>query len=123
MVRSNVKGDPDRTISGMSPHYASPEQLLGKVEFKSDVFSLGVTLFEMLTGDVPSNNTAISFGQVLLFGGTVKEINEPCSNRLKELIYSMIQKNHEDRPSPKVLVHHSLFYLRNDYLNKYKKKS
>lgn len=37
-----------------SPHYGSPERALGKrLEPYSDIYSLGVVLFEMLTGNVP----------------------------------------------------------------------
>lgn len=46
-VTSNVMG---------SVHYTSPEQVRGGFsDEKSDIYSLGVTLFEMLTGRVPFN--------------------------------------------------------------------
>lgn len=44
------KGD---TVVG-SVHYSSPEQARGStVEFTSDIYSMGVVLYEMLTGNVP----------------------------------------------------------------------
>jgi serine/threonine-protein kinase len=40
------------TVIG-SPPYMAPEQFVGKAVFASDVYSLGVTMFQMLTGDLP----------------------------------------------------------------------
>jgi serine/threonine-protein kinase len=40
------------TIIG-SPPYMAPEQFHGKAVFASDVYSVGVTMYQMLTGDLP----------------------------------------------------------------------
>jgi serine/threonine-protein kinase len=40
------------TVIG-SPPYMAPEQFRGKAMFASDLYSLGVTMFQMLTGDLP----------------------------------------------------------------------
>jgi eukaryotic-like serine/threonine-protein kinase len=40
------------TIIG-SPRYMAPEQFHGMAVFASDVYSLGVTMYQMLTGDLP----------------------------------------------------------------------
>jgi serine/threonine protein kinase len=40
------------TVIG-SPPYMSPEQFAGKAVFASDIYSLGVTMYQMLTGELP----------------------------------------------------------------------
>ena len=68
-----------RTGLGMigTPHYMSPEQCSGQpAEKRSDIYSLGIMLYEMLTGEVPYN--ADSVVQVVMM-----QIHAPTPNLAK----------------------------------------
>jgi serine/threonine-protein kinase len=45
------------TVIG-SPPYMAPEQFLGKAVFASDIYSVGVTMYQMLTGTMPYDTPA-----------------------------------------------------------------
>ena len=45
------------TVIG-SPPYMAPEQFLGKAVFASDVYSIGITMYQMLTGALPYHTPA-----------------------------------------------------------------
>jgi serine/threonine-protein kinase len=53
------------TVIG-SPPYMAPEQFHGKAVFASDVYSLGVTMYQMLTGVLPYNTPEQFQGRAVL---------------------------------------------------------
>ena len=53
---ARARAAPDLTLSGFvgSPHYAAPEQATGQpVDIRADIYSLGVVLYRILSGDLP----------------------------------------------------------------------
>jgi serine/threonine-protein kinase len=95
------------TVLGTS-EYIAPEQARGqRVDAHTDVYSLGVVLYELLTGAVPFSGE--SFVTVAL-----RHVNEPppdvlerrpdCPPRVALLIERAMAKNAEDRPSMDELV-------------------
>ncbi len=96
--------DASKTKTGIvlgTPSYMSPEQLSGqRVDGRSDLFSLGVTIYQLLTGELPFK--ADSLGG-LMFKIT-SEAPTPLSAARPELpdcvenvILSLLEKEREDR--------------------------
>jgi putative nucleotidyltransferase with HDIG domain len=100
--------DPDavnRTGTGTAvgtPKYMSPEQCRGdgKLDFRSDIYSLGVVLYEMLAGEVPFGGTApgeIMVAHVIQPPVPPIEKNPKLSPRLNAVVLRALEKKPEDR--------------------------
>lgn len=107
-LSKDVTSDASLTMTGSvncSPPYASPEQAQGLrgLDIRSDVYSLGVTLFQMMCGELPFKGTAP--GQFLIQHVT-KTPPDPRSKNPKiapwisGLILRMLDKDPNKRPMP-----------------------
>lgn len=84
-----------------SVHYISPEQASGEVaDEKSDLYSVGVVLYEMLTGHVPfDGDTAVSVAlkHVSEEPRSMREIEPEISKALDEVVIRALSKKPGDR--------------------------
>ncbi len=92
-----------------SPKYMSPEQVLGKrAEARSDIFSLGAVLYEMLTGKAPfvgADVNAMMYQTLNLVPPPPSTFNPAVPSMLDLIIAKMLAKAPEDRyPGARELV-------------------
>lgn len=100
--------------SGLSPDYAAPEQFKGQSGKKSDIFALGVTLFELCDGDTPSRSNTCT-AEALMNGGYIPDIPPMYSKRLDQMIKQCMAIDPEKRPTAKELFDLAQYYLEHGY--------
>jgi serine/threonine-protein kinase len=96
----------DRSLPSTAgtPEYMSPEQILGQtVDGRSDLYSVGVLLFEMLSGRLPFERPSV---EALLRAHAREEpprfarlrLEEPIPFAIEEVVRACLAKYPEDRP-------------------------
>lgn len=92
--------DNGRTISEKaigSVHYISPEQAKGEVtDEKTDIYSVGVMMFEMLTGKLPFDGdtpVAVAIKQMQVEAQKPRELNPDIPQGLEEIVIRAMKKD------------------------------
>src|SRR5579862_6860513 len=84
-----------------TPDYISPEQVKSKRgDARSDIYALGVMLYEMVTGEVPfhgPNPLAIMNDRMLNNPTPPRELNPEISPELQEIVYRALERNPANR--------------------------
>jgi serine/threonine-protein kinase len=85
-----------------TPTYMSPEQAAGErdIDARSDIYSLGLVAYEMLTGDPPFHASTVPgllMKQISEQARDVKEMRPECPDDLAATVMRCIEKNPEDR--------------------------
>jgi eukaryotic-like serine/threonine-protein kinase len=101
---ARLRANDVKTQTGMllgSPRYMSPEVFLGKrADAKSDIFSLGIILYEMLTGSAPFTGdsvTALMYQVINFVPPAPSTVRSPVPPMLDFIIAKMLAKQPESR--------------------------
>lgn len=106
-IAKSLADDAGLTSDGQfigTPYYVSPEQARGEsgLDARADIYSLGATLYHMLTGESPfagKSGLQVLTCIVSETPPSVEEINPAVSSASSDLVQQLMAKNREDRPS------------------------
>jgi len=89
-----------KTLVG-SIYYASPEQVWGQtLDNRSDIYALGVVLYEMVTGHRPFTGRTLPELTQAIVGGTLRPpstYNPEISKELEQIILTSMARNRDER--------------------------
>jgi serine/threonine-protein kinase len=81
-----------------TPYYMAPEQIVGKdLDGRSDLYSLGVSMFECATSKVPFSKGDLSYHHLHTTAPHAIDLNPKISQELSDIIYKCMAKKPDDR--------------------------
>ena len=98
------RADATVTQSGITlgtPHYISPEQIKGKeADFRSDIYSLGITLYETVAGAPPFDGDSAGIVITKHLSDpmpSIRSLRPNCSAEVERIVMRMTDKNPDKR--------------------------
>jgi tetratricopeptide (TPR) repeat protein len=86
------------TVVSGTPYYMSPEQTLGKnVDHRTDIYSLGVTIFEMATGTLPFREGNLPYHHVHTPPPDPREFRQDLPEGIAKIVLRCLEKDPADR--------------------------
>ncbi len=83
-----------------TPEYMAPEQSNGLSDYRSDIYSLGIILYQMLTGQLPflaESPVAVSLKHIQSIPTSPRKLNGAIPQSIEEVILKAMAKNPDDR--------------------------
>jgi serine/threonine-protein kinase len=84
-----------------TPQYMSPEQAQGlELDTRADIYSLGVTLYQMLTGVLPftaASSMALALKHIHALPRPLREVNPQLSAAMESVVMKAMAKRPDDR--------------------------
>jgi TonB family protein len=111
--RSALQNEVKKTNSALSIAYSATE-LFGDYQIntaKTDIFSLGVTIYEVATGNLPWMGRG---GVLLNTGASIPNLPKQYSKEFNQIVRSCMDKTPENRPTAKELMKWTGHYLKNE---------
>ena len=109
LARVGKQKDKTLTQAGITvgtPLYMSPEQIEGnEVDIRSDIYSLGVTVYHMIVGEPPFDGESplsIAIKHATQEPEPISSHREDLPEGLADVVAAMLQKKKEDRPQTPV---------------------
>ncbi|MBQ6000306.1 MAG: Stk1 family PASTA domain-containing Ser/Thr kinase [Clostridia bacterium] len=104
---TNTNTMTDKAIG--SVHYISPEQVAAeRIDQRSDIYSVGITLYEMLTGELPfdaENPVSVALMQLQMSPPPPRTKNPDIPEGLEEIVLKCMEKEPGNRyPSVEALI-------------------